>query len=88
MNTETKHTQEPWVITERHVPVTLNDFPDKQVLFTSIEAVGFEAGGGIALVHIKPGHGNPNARRIVACVNLLAGFSTEDIESGKVKVQS
>jgi len=70
----TKHTPGPWFVSGKHVPITLQDFPDQDVSFDSVEAEGYEAGGGIALVHRKPGYRNPNAALIAAAPDLLAAL--------------
>lgn len=69
-----RHTQGEWFVSTRHIPVTLNDYPDQTPQFDSVEVAGLSAGGGIALVHCKPGHGNPNARLIAAAPDLLAAL--------------
>jgi len=70
----TKHTKGPWIVSSRYVPVTLNNNPDQRPQFDSVEVKGRDSGGGIALVHRKPGHGNPNARLIAAAPDLLAAL--------------
>ena len=62
-----------WRVTNKHVSVTIDgQHPNIQPEFDSIESDEFVAGGGIALVHRKPGWGNANAKLIAAAPDLLA----------------
>ena len=75
MTTETKHTPEPWKLETlaSSLRITKAEFAD---INDDIFVLG----------DCHDAQRYANARRIVACVNRLKGFSTDDIESGKVKV--
>lgn len=64
-----KHTKGPWKLGKR-VSATLSESGGEASLFDSVEAEGYLAGGGVALVHIKAGHSN--APLIIAAPDLLA----------------
>lgn len=62
------HSPEPWEI--RNSP--------------SMRTIGQVGGDDIALLMHPDGPGHPNARRIVAAVNAVAGIPTEALEAGAV----
>ena len=64
-----------WRVTNKHVSVTIDgQHPNIQPEFDSIESDEFVAGGGIALVHRKPGWGNANAKLIAASPEMMAAL--------------
>lgn len=67
-----KHTPEPWIIPsgEHHITSAANDEVRKYWCITTRDTGR----------HYPPEVSNANARRIVACINACAGFSTEDLE--------
>lgn len=76
MTTETKHSSEPWSVKQD----ILGSY--YCIIGNELRMVGecFEDG------ETQNAFDAANARRIVACVNLMKGYSTDDIEAGKLKV--
>jgi hypothetical protein len=69
--TNATHTPGPWRVSDHRVTAAL--FPESRASFLSVEAAGFVAGGGIALVHLKidTDVSVANARLIAAAPDIL-----------------
>ncbi len=79
-----QHTPEPWhaIKLDLSFDETNERFIEVEGRFIIVDATRFWV---LAGVENNDGHGEANARRIVACVNACADIPTEALESGAIE---
>jgi hypothetical protein len=79
-----EHTKAPWTYQRAMNYEGFSIAPQGTVV--TLAAVQFCHGPAVTIeCHNFPGETEANARRIVACVNVLEGISTEEIEQGVLR---
>lgn len=81
------HTPEPWTVSKDSDETTYQ--VEERTVTESWPVITIRGGkDGVTWEVAREVHHEEDARRIVACVNLLADYSTEDIENGNVELRA